>query len=361
VIQITDIYKNELNIETRRIKETSARLKSRDKKFLGISSYSNIETFLKKQRSKSSYKTVFRTTPLIRNYLLEVLVSLPHPFPFSYVNLSSKFGLLMFFRLYILFKVLKDYSTVYRKRLALQRIPGYSRVTHPSFDTFLSLKMIFYQYPIKFITTFIVATCLILAYCIYVFEREAQSWTFFISFYIIINSCLLGWGSDTFDEYTLRTWPGKILSLSGVVIGLFWLALLIDYVHSRMQPTRFQQNALQWVLKSNILEKERVVAARLIQLVWRHYQWKRKFKAKNISKNEKKLYTEQFTIDYLNLINLTRTYRRQKIKDFDSSLSSKDYISKTSLEEILKENRLILTNEFQEILENQKKEIIISY
>jgi hypothetical protein len=43
-----------------------------------------------------------------------------------------------------------------------------------------------------------------------------------------------------------------------------------------MQPTAFQTTALQWVVLSNVEERERIAATRLIQLVWRRYQWKRR-------------------------------------------------------------------------------------
>ena len=72
------------------------------------------------------------------------------------------------------------------------------------------------------------------------------------------------------------TWIGRGFCVLAVIGGVFLFALLIDYVHSKMQPTAFQTTALQWVVLSNVEERERVAATRLIQLVWRRYRWKKR-------------------------------------------------------------------------------------
>ena len=59
-------------------------------------------------------------------------------------------------------------------------------------------------------------------------------------------------------------------------------ALLIDFVHSKMQPTAFQATALQYVVYSTITQDERSAAARLIQIVWRYHKWHRKAKAAQV-------------------------------------------------------------------------------
>jgi hypothetical protein len=78
----------------------------------------------------------------------------------------------------------------------------------------------------------------------------------------MVNSMLLGWGSDTYDSYNPYTWPGRLFGVFAVIIGVFLFALLIDYVHSKMQPTAFQATALQWVVIANIQERERIAAVR---------------------------------------------------------------------------------------------------
>jgi len=222
---------------------------------------------------------------------------------------------LMWLRLYLFFRVISLNSTIYQRRKVIQRIPGYTHCTHPTFNTFLSWKMIFYVHPILFIAGSLLSSWLVLAYTVYVFERELQpaSFTYGISFYIIMNSLLTSWGDDTFDIYTPVTWPAKIICIFSVVLGVFWFALLIDYVHTTMQPTRFQLVALDWVRMSQTIEKERANAAKLIQLVWRHQGWKKMAKQEKLSKPLKRQECDSFTVKYLQLVKQARRLRREKL------------------------------------------------
>ncbi len=75
-------------------------------------------------------------------------------------------------------------------------------------------------------------------------------------------------------------------------------ALLIDYVHSKMQPTAFQATALQWVALSSIVEKERRECAKLIQLLFRFYSWKKRATEQLVSETEVMKKHEQFMKNY---------------------------------------------------------------
>ncbi len=102
--------------------------------------------------------------------MMEVLLNLLCPIPF--VDEPDKvLCLFMFLRLYIVFKVARDHSAIYKKRHLIQRIPGYSPATHPSFNSLLTMKMFFYQNPIIYVITWILFGIFILSYGIYVFER----------------------------------------------------------------------------------------------------------------------------------------------------------------------------------------------
>jgi hypothetical protein len=102
----------------------------------------------------------------------------------------------------------------------------------------------------------------------------------------------MGWGSDTFAVYNPMTWPGRFFALLGVFLGVFLFALLIDFVHSRMQPTTFQRVALEWVTLTNLMDHERDAAAKFIQIVWRYHHWKKKAKEQHLPKSDRSKVTD---------------------------------------------------------------------
>jgi hypothetical protein len=101
--------------------------------------------------------------------------------------------------------------------------------------------------------------------------------------------------------------------------GIFLFALLIDYVHQRMRPSSFQITALEWILNLRLEEKEREEAARLIQIVYKQYKWKKlnELLGKMVE-NER----NPFGIAFLKQQNVTRRIRKYvvQIMLFDTNL-----------------------------------------
>jgi len=116
---------------------------------------------------------------------------------------------------------------------------------------------------------------LIIGYWVYIFEREQQDMSFGVSIYLVFLCMVTGWASDVYDEYDPRSPLGKIGCILAAIFGLFWFALLIDYIHQKMRATRFEEIALDWVTQSSAMQEQRNESARLIQMLWRHYAWKK--------------------------------------------------------------------------------------
>jgi len=359
MLQISDYYVKLIQIEA----ESASNIGN-------LGTYIEVDRFgsEKKKVEHFGYTALWKIPIFRRKYISELLVHVPHPFPFTGF-LFDKLGLLMFFRMYIVLKVARDFSAIYKKRKIIQKIPGYSPATHPSFNTFLINKMFFYQYPIMYILFWILTGLFSLGYCLYVFEREAQpeEWGYWISFFIAVNSMLAGWGSDTYDNYVPLTWFGKCLAIVGVVIGVFLFALLIDYVHTKMQPTAFQSTALQWVVLSDIVEKERESAAKLIQIIYRYYIWKKKAKQEGIveekvSKKMHKKFLNRFLLQMKATSKLRRMRIRHKITDsFETRTTRKDLVKnlvKDTVHEVINEVKTDLIKEFAELLEKQRQQIL---
>ena len=74
-------------------------------------------------------------------------------------------------------------------------------------------------------------------------------------------------------------------------------ALLIDYLHSVMQLSYNEKFIYDWLNKQSYDDKIRDEAARLIQAVWKHHQWKKTkeevFQNSGISPHDKKRLTKK--------------------------------------------------------------------
>ena len=96
-------------------------------------------------------------------------------------------------------------------------------------------------------------------------------------------------------------------------MGVFLFALLIDYVHTKMQPSAFQASALQWVMMSSVEDENRQTAAKIIQLAWRRYRYRNVTKDnKKLDKRTKRENKEKFTLSYTKMVNKARRIRREK-------------------------------------------------
>jgi len=250
----------------------SAYRKQSDKEVLAMT---GTATLLKKLSSSKtlpplSFHAILESSAIGKMFFLEIFICSIHPFPLHTTS-TTKLGLWMFLRLYVLFKVMRDFSPIFRNRRTLMRIRAIAS-SNPIFNSFLSLKVLFFLHPITFIVLWIGFLCAVLGYCIYIFEREAQpeEFSYRISVYLAFISMVTGWATDTYDEYNPETWGAKFFAISCVIFGLFLFALLIDYVHASMSLSEWQQIALHSIRRTFILEKLRTQAALLIQTAWRY-------------------------------------------------------------------------------------------
>jgi len=99
--------------------------------------------------------------------IVELLVCVIHPFPYLYVR---KLSLLVFFRLYILLRVYRDHSRIYRWRREIQSHDNVKAKIR--FDAWLSFRSLFYRAPWSAILICTVVTVFFFAYCLYINERE---------------------------------------------------------------------------------------------------------------------------------------------------------------------------------------------
>ena len=238
---------------------------------------------------------------------VEIAIFAVHPLPFlhsqDFIWINKILGLLVFAKLYILAKVYRDYSNIYSRRhyiLSILRFSSSSSSSYPKsksstsftreslsskFDTFFALKILFYTHPIL-LTSFCISICvLVFAYGIFLFERDRtdkpQLFTYPASMYLSFSAMATGWASDHFNVYVCETAGGQFSALCSTVAGLLLFAVLVDYLHTAMRPTRLQENALHWLLASELEEQRREESAKLIQITWRWYRERKESKNNN--------------------------------------------------------------------------------
>jgi len=223
--------------------------------------------------------------------------------------------------------------------------------------------MLFTNNPILFILLSFSCCGLYLAYGVYVFEREIQpaDITYWISIYLVCTALFTGWANDSYEEYIPLTWTARCLLILSVVLGVFWFALLIDYIHSRMTPTAFQKIALEWVSKATLIERERDAAARVIQTVWRYHQWKKTKRCK-LSKTDRAAQKEGYQTTFLRHLRALRKIHRDQKRDAKGAeagyLTDPNRRLKVLLDAQFQDIRKAVVEDISLKLEKQKEEML---
>ena len=190
---------------------------------------------------------------------LQCLICFFHPFPFFSprlipLHMSNKLGLLMFLRLHLAFRVIRDYSEIWLNRRSIKKLTAFSSRT-PNFDWWLSVKTMVYRNPIIFATSFYLFCILIFGYSVYILEREEQPdlFTIPIGFYLAFQCVTIDWASDVYDVYDPITWPGKLTCLTAAMMGLLLTSFIIGIVSQSILPSKFEEMALNCLAEGTLV------------------------------------------------------------------------------------------------------------
>ncbi|KYQ99752.1 hypothetical protein DLAC_03695 [Tieghemostelium lacteum] len=274
---------------------------------------------------------VLKSTTLAPLFWGEMIVCLAQPLPFVSGDNSwwkdPKWGLLMWLRLYMIARLIRDFSTIYNIRATIIR--RFKNEIPPKFNWSLSFKSILFKNPLSSCLLLSLAVLLITSHIIYVFEREANAnFTFAISFYISFLSMATGWPTDTYDEYNPSTFFGRVGAIMSCVLGLLLLAVLVENFSRLMQANSHQKPLLNHITLLELQEKEKESAARLIQTVWKRWKWQNSV---SISHNRSLFNLQEANfcvkyIEYVKTFSRTRRLRKQfqaQITESSSSSESK--------------------------------------
>ncbi|PRP85854.1 hypothetical protein PROFUN_06128 [Planoprotostelium fungivorum] len=203
---------------------------------------------------KVSYWAIFRTSNMTSRLVGEILLTLPHclPLPFDW---TTKLGLFMFFRLYIILRVVRDFSP----RLVFE-----TQLEH-----FFSLQDLVQSASNSSVAEFND----IGEFDVWILDADHPEGTEFNIYTSVLLSAQVlvsGWATDTWDVYNPSTPAGKVVTLSSTVFGLFMVAMLLEYMHNRMQLSDWERTIMRAINYSNDRHNEQEQAAKLIQIAWRY-------------------------------------------------------------------------------------------
>ncbi len=165
---------------------------------------------------------------------LELLICLFHPVPFAGLR---KLGLLMFLRLFILLRVYRDFSHIYRWRRDIMSAGGI-RAGVIKYDAALSIRTLFYKSPLIFVLLVIAVALCFFSYTIYISERDSafikfKSWNQNDSKGLLTNMSGALWYTASLmttvgygDLYCVTRW-GQAFSALAALAGICCSGLVI--------------------------------------------------------------------------------------------------------------------------------------
>ena len=236
---------------------------------------------------------------LIPTFVLEIIVCAFCPIPLVSFLLNSsglliwnifsdKIGLLMFLRFYLVLRILRDYSFMYRKRHDLLLHGRLSKDVATVFGWHLTLRS--FVYDNAWVVVIVTAAYLlsIFAFSIWVVERESQPdiFNFFSSLYFTaITMTSVGYG-----DMVCVTPVGRLLSATAAAAGIMVSSLVVSVVASSINPTEKQQKAIEASKLYKYSISERVAAITLLQTAWRLWYSRSSIRGKMKSDDSHSIY-----------------------------------------------------------------------
>eukprot|EP01104_Vermistella_antarctica_P020048 TRINITY_DN829_c1_g1_i2.p1 TRINITY_DN829_c1_g1~~TRINITY_DN829_c1_g1_i2.p1 ORF type:complete len:605 (-),score=101.01 TRINITY_DN829_c1_g1_i2:51-1865(-) len=213
-------------------------------------------------------------------FIFEAFICFVHPFP----GLDPKFGLFMFLRVYLVCRVLRDYSAVYVRRDIFVLYYRGAKQYIPSFDWLLAIRDLFHRRPLLCSSLSIIYVVMTFGYCTYVFEREVTGEdsstgldrsnmdSYLVGIYLSLISMITGWPTDTYYEHNAATFGGRFFMVSSSAMGLLLLAEFIDVISRLYRCRPHQEYTVLWTQFHEIQLKESRLAAEIIQLAFRRHR-----------------------------------------------------------------------------------------
>ena len=253
--------------------------------------YKYYEILLKIQRHL--YKNILGSNEVFLNimsspykkwYILELIITLLHVpagLDFLVIDdnldkkpfLTDKINIIIFLRLYLLFRWIRDSQLIYKQRnIFLAKYPFIDRFEIESYN--FNLKYQFNNYPLLCISSYALLAYFIFSFIIYVAEREKDEFFTLESslWFTFCTMTTVGYG-----EYVVEHDLSRFIAMLAALNGITLAAIGTGVVANSLTLKRHEIIADQWI-KKQILKKLQNSAASLIYRAFELYLLKKKKK-----------------------------------------------------------------------------------
>jgi hypothetical protein len=239
--------------------------------------YNVLSEIKRKQYGFSTRFRAFIYTTLKFKFTAEFLVLIITPIPgVSMVQAfdwypGDKIGLIMFLRLYLLVRVLRDFSSVYQKRFKIVASHPEYQKTVPMFGWSLTLRILFYTRTTSMLLLVTLISTGGAAFCIWVCERELNPslLSYWNSLYFtVVTMATIGYG-----DITPITPEGRIFAICQCMIGVVLVTIACGVVVNKLTPTEEQIYAARYLQQEKFLKSRLEECVRILQIQW---LWKKR-------------------------------------------------------------------------------------
>ena len=188
--------------------------------------------------------------------------------------INELWSMCTFLRLYLLARVVRDHSELYRHRKELVSSRGGKWDEIQLLSSFsMTIKYLFQERPWLFLTAAYASSILLMSESIYLAERTEQPERFSFSnalWFTGVTMTTVGYG-----DFAVRAPIARFVSFFAALFGLVLSSMIFAAITSKLSPSLYQKFALKFMQDSRIDKVARTVAATIVQLRWRYWRFSR--------------------------------------------------------------------------------------
>lgn len=246
----------------------------------------------------SSRGSAFIRSDLWKWFLVELLVSCLFPMPLKgdAGQLSTFLQAICFCRLYLILRMVRDTSSVWRERTKIQNHFKDANTAGADYTVTMQtvFKITFLQNTILCVISIFLFTLGFLSYIIWLVERETwvngdtgdyweatdhgglappedENWSMSqfrligdCGWFMIVTMTTLGYG-----DMVPYSYYGKVFAAIAVLLGIIQTSLLVGVTTTKMNPTAFEKQVQIWMEREAVKKEQSESAIRVIETAWR--------------------------------------------------------------------------------------------
>ena len=266
---------------------------------------------------------------------INVNVGMKKPF------LCDNFGVFMVMRLYMWVRVIRDYAGVYQRRRLIYE-GGYRARGGPDINYVVCLKKHYLKKEAFSVFTMLATGSIILAYCVWVTERDYQPEVFTLKasiWFTVFQILMVG-----YNDMANLTQFGQWVALVIVFFGIAVLSLAIAVVFNAVSFTANESWAMDWLRDYQLKEAEEAAATDYLAHWWRYLSAKQDG---NLPPDEaRKKQNEHYTDSVRSFLKMSKTATELAgYADLGDNRALEEAIKSAKLVSALKKNLLGKTPE----------------